>query len=50
MTAHVRVFGPNLSELALQDGQFHVHAEGWPDIGTTDPTVSSAALMTTATG
>jgi hypothetical protein len=31
MTTHVRVFGPNLSESAQQDGQFHVHAEGCPD-------------------
>jgi hypothetical protein len=31
MTTHVRVFGPNLSELAQRDGQFHVHAEGCPD-------------------
>jgi hypothetical protein len=30
-STHIRVFGPNLSELAQRDGQFHVHADDCPD-------------------
>jgi hypothetical protein len=30
-STHIRVLGPNLSELAQRDGQFHVHADDCPD-------------------
>jgi hypothetical protein len=31
MSVRVRLFGPNLSELAERQGKFHVHADDCPD-------------------
>ena len=50
MGTHIRVFGPNLSELAQRDGQFHVHADDCADHQHYGPEGKFGGMMTTATG